>query len=131
MIKIMILESNTLQEAQRQYGIHRATFYRAKKRGYFCLGYHKKEIDIHCKIDVDLAYKIAKSVQRKYFARLDLQDDLIQEGVLEILLKGGKGADLAASYARLASQGMRGYIYKFCGRNRKTKLTTSFDFANV
>ena|SRR3990167_530748 len=128
MIKVIGKES--LLDIQKEFNIHRATYYRAKKRGYFCPGYHVKKVSFSREMDTTLAYKISHSVARKYFKNNFLMEDLIQEGVLEIFLKAGEVVS-ASSYARLASQGMRNYIYSFVGRKCKKRLTRSIDLDNI
>ncbi len=108
-----------------KYTMHRATYFRAKKRGYFYVKYHIKNVDVSDNFDTELAYKIARAIFKKYFhERLEIKDDLIQEGVLESFVKSGARGTYPHVLSRLICQGMRNYIYKIYGRygQKKTEV---------
>jgi hypothetical protein len=82
----------------RQYGIHKATAYRAVKRGYFCPHYHVKKMTVGdlSVFPTENAYAVARAV---FYRHLNfpifwgLKDDFIQEAVLRMVELSGISMD--------------------------------------
>jgi hypothetical protein len=97
MEKIMVKKDadySELKKIAQKYGVSRSTLWRARKRGYFCAGYHKREIEINDNVSdtivlqwYDLAWKVYYVLFRDY---IEQRDDLIQEAVIRLWELSGK-----------------------------------------
>jgi hypothetical protein len=92
-----------LKKIAQGYGISRSTLWRARKRGYFCFNYHKREVEIDNNIDneevVKEWYKIAWKVYFKQFkAYMEEKEDLVQEAVIRLWEMSGKKEMNSFSY---------------------------------
>jgi DNA-directed RNA polymerase specialized sigma24 family protein len=97
MEKIMIKKDADYAELKKiaqKYGVSRSTLWRARKRGYFCFNYHKREVEIDNNIDNDVVkewYEIAWKVYFKQFKNyMEEKEDLVQEAVIRLWELSGK-----------------------------------------
>jgi len=83
-----------LKEIAQRYGISRITLWRARKRGYFCLDYHKREVNKAENISDDIVkswYDLARKVYFKMFKDYNEESrDLVQEAVIRLWELSGK-----------------------------------------
>jgi hypothetical protein len=104
-----------LKKIAQKYGISRTTLWRARKRGYFCVDYHKREVDNDANISDDIIkswYELGLIVYycmfRDYYEE---KDDLVQEGVVRLWELSGKKEFSVFSYKyRVCVNAMRSWL---------------------
>lgn len=75
-------------------GLDRATYYRARKRGYFYIGYHDKEINAKPgNVDIGIVTKVVRkavnAIAKLYEVDSFTRNDMVQEGILRVLELSG------------------------------------------
>ena len=112
-------KGETVGELMRKYGISRATAFRARRRGYFWVNYHVREINVDMReFPVENAIRIAKAVFCKHFYDWwEEKEDLIQEALLRMLETSGVSKDGYFMW-RVAMNAMYGYVKSFLLKGR-------------
>lgn len=119
MIKINV-RGKTARQIRIEFGLNRTAAYRAKKRGYCCPTYLKKEINISQvnlkKINFKEIEVMARSVYFRTFGReksylLNHLDDILQESCLRVIELSGKQEMLDKSFVfQVIRNAQRDYV---------------------
>lgn len=85
------IEGMTVEQIIKKFHCHRATAFRARKRGYLCPGYRDREIKIASEgFSPEEAYRVAKIVFFRHFSFFwEMKDDCLQEAVRRLLELSG------------------------------------------
>lgn len=116
-IAVQIQAGTPAKEIMEKFGVHKATAYRALKKGYLIPGYHEPT---QClgnpeQFDAENAQRIAEAVFWKKFSfieeALGHKDDCIQEALLRMIEVQGVSSERNFFYG-VAINAMRSYLQK-------------------
>lgn len=132
MQKIWIDSEKTTKEIVKKYKVSRSTAWRARKRGYLCLDYHKKEIVIDNKniqskfFTSGEVYKLAWKLVWNLYSDFQDKEDLVQEAVLRLLeLSGHHGFSSPKWRYTVAKMAMMTYMKNYHNKNKKMEVKCS------